>query len=65
MSREWPQIKLRVPPRSKDWLTRLATHERRSINSTINLIIEREIVRQEKGTGAEFGDRSDASTTTL
>lgn len=65
MSREWPQIKLRVPIRSKDWLTRIAAHERRSINSTINLIIEREIIRQEKGTGTEFGDRPDASTTTV
>ncbi|MBB5444666.1 MULTISPECIES: Arc family DNA-binding protein [unclassified Paraburkholderia] len=40
LAREMPQMKIRVPPALKDWLTNNAARNRRSINAEIVLRLE-------------------------
>lgn len=57
MSREDPQINLRVPPEVKQWLIRKAAENMRSLNAEAVLAIKEKMA----AAGSKFGDQSPAA----
>ncbi len=61
--RDWSQYRVRMPPELHSKIVHSARENWRSMNAEVVMILEKHYAENEKGIGAEFGDRPDASTT--